>query len=54
MVDCLKRVWNARPGDTESYRKAKQEYIQVQEIIHAMARKAMQSYQQAEYEGREV
>jgi hypothetical protein len=32
-------------------KQAKAEYIQVQEIIHAMARRGMDSYKQTEMEG---
>lgn len=39
--ECILRVWNARKGGGEKYKQAKQEYIQVLEIIHAMARKGM-------------
>jgi FtsK/SpoIIIE family len=51
MADCIKRVWGATPGDNAAYRNAKQEYIQVQQSIHALARKAMRSYQDSEDEG---
>lgn len=50
MKECLFRVWGVYPGDTDAYRQAKQEYLQVQEIIHAMAKRGMGSYQQSEME----
>lgn len=50
MKDCIKRVWGAMPGDNTKYQEAKEKYIQVQRIIHSMARRGMQSYQDSEME----
>lgn len=42
MNDCIKRVWGASPGANAKYREAKADYIQVQTIIHDLARQSMQ------------
>lgn len=41
MKECILRVWGVKPGDSEAYRTARAEYAQCQQIIHAMARRAM-------------
>jgi hypothetical protein len=50
MVECIKRVWGAKPGDNAKYQAAKERYTQVQQIIHTMARRGMRSYQDSEME----
>lgn len=39
---CIKRVWGASPGDNAKYKQAKVEYMQIQEYIHALARRSME------------
>ena len=43
MTDCIKRVWGVKPGSNDSYRKAKAEYVEITEYIHALARKEMEA-----------
>ena len=42
MRDCIKRVWNAVPGDNEGWKLAKSEYEEVLKTIHQLARKGME------------
>lgn len=42
MRDCIKRVWNAVPGDNEGWKLAKSEYEEVLKTIHQLARKSME------------
>jgi hypothetical protein len=42
MAETIKRVWYASPGNGPKYQKAKQEYLQVIDVIHAMARRGLE------------
>jgi hypothetical protein len=40
-TECMKAVWNAKPGDNEPWRLARREYALVQRMINALAMKGM-------------